>query len=45
MTQHTARCGCGYRPKEAHRALVLALRADRTTWVRRLPAITNIRWD
>jgi hypothetical protein len=45
MTQHTARCSCGYRPKDAHRALVLALRADKKTWVRRLPAITNIRWN
>src|SRR5581483_2400258 len=25
MTQHKARCGCGFRPKEAHQALVLAL--------------------
>jgi hypothetical protein len=44
MTQHMARCGCGFRPREAHRALVLALREHRGTWVRRLPAITNIRW-
>jgi len=45
MTQHKARCGSGYRPKEAHHALVLALREHKETWVRRLPAITNIRWD
>ena len=43
MTQHTARCGCGFKPKEAHQALVLALRKHPKTWVRRLPAITNIR--
>ena len=42
MTQHAARCRCGYKPKEAHQALVLALREHRTTWIRRLPAITNI---
>jgi hypothetical protein len=45
MTQHKARCGCGFRPKEAHQALVLALREHPKTWVRRLPAITNIKWD
>src|SRR5262245_62362540 len=44
MTQHTAGCGCGYQPKVAHRALVLALRAHRKTWVRRMPAATNILW-
>jgi hypothetical protein len=45
MTQHKARCGCGFLPKQAHQALVLALRRDPSTWVRRLPALTNIRWD
>lgn len=45
MTQHKAQCGCGYRPKEAHRALVLALREHPKTWVRRMPAATNILWD
>lgn len=45
MTQHEAQCGCGFRPKEAHQALVLALRKHPKTWVRRLPALTNIKWD
>ena len=45
MTQHKARCGCGYRPKEAHRALVFALREHPKTCVRRLPALANIKWD
>jgi hypothetical protein len=45
MTQHKAGCGCGFKPKEAHQALVLALREHPKTWVRRLPAITNIKWD
>lgn len=45
MTQHKARCGCGFRPKEAHQALVLALREHPRTWVRRLPALTNIKWE
>jgi hypothetical protein len=45
MTQHKAQCGCGFRPKEAHQALVLALREHPKTWVRRLPALTNIKWD
>ena len=45
MTQHAALCGCGFKPKEAHQALVLALREHPKTWVRRLPAITNIKWD
>ena len=43
MTQHRARCGCGFRPREAHRALVLALRRHPDTWIRGLPALTNIR--
>ena len=45
MTQHKARCGCGFRPKEAHRALVRELRDHPKTWVWRLPAMTNIRWE
>ena len=45
MTQHKAQCGCGFRPKEAHQALVLALREHPKTWVRRLPALTNIKWE
>jgi hypothetical protein len=45
MTQHKARCGCGFRAKEAHRALVLALRRYPQTWIRRLPALTNIKWN
>jgi hypothetical protein len=45
MTQHKAQCGCGFKPKEAHQALVLALREHPKTWVRRLPALTNIKWD
>jgi hypothetical protein len=45
MTQHRQRCGCGFRPKEAHRALVLALRKHPKTWIRRLPALTNIKWE
>ena len=43
MTQHRARCGCGFRPRDAHRALVLALRRHPGTWIRGLPALTNIR--
>ena len=45
MTQHKANCGCGYEPKDAHRALVLELRKEPGTWVRRLPAATNILWS
>ena len=45
MTQHKASCGCGFKPKEAHHALVLALREHPKTWVRRLPSATNILWD
>jgi hypothetical protein len=45
MTQHKAQCGCGFKSKEAHQALVLALREHPRTWVRRLPALTNIKWD
>jgi hypothetical protein len=43
LTQHKAQCGCGFKPKEAHQALVLALREHPKTWVRRLPALTNIK--
>jgi hypothetical protein len=45
MTQHKAECGCGYEPKEAHQALVQELRKEPATWVRRLPAVTNILWS
>ncbi len=45
MTQHKAQCDCGYEPRDAHRALVLELRKEPTTWVRRLPAVTNILWS
>ena len=44
MTQHSEACDCGYRPAKAHEALVRALSRHPETRVRRLPAVTNIRW-
>ena len=45
MEQHKAQCRCGFQPKQAHQALVLALREHAKTRVRRPPALTNIKWD
>jgi hypothetical protein len=43
MTQHSSSCRrCGYRPHEAHRALVRALPRWLQRHIVRLPAITNI---
>lgn len=44
MTQRQAGCRCGYRPREAHRALLRALAVQPRTRLARLPAMTNIRW-
>jgi len=44
MTQHKAGCGrCGYRPREAHRALLRAVPRYLRSRLARLPALTNIR--
>jgi hypothetical protein len=44
MTQHTEACRrCGFRPHEAHHALVTALPRWLQRHVKRLPALTNIR--
>jgi len=43
MTQHSESCStCGFRPHEAHRALLRALPRWLQRHVRRLPALTNI---
>lgn len=47
MTQHSAGCGCGMTPLQAHRALrrELAQHSATRPLVRSLASVTNIRWS
>lgn len=43
MTQNRSGCSCGFRPRQAHRALVRALALEARLRIAQLPALTNIR--